>query len=141
MKKGAVSFVAGLIFGVGLLVAGMTDPNKVRAFLDVTGAWDPSLAFVMVSAIGVHVAAFRFISKLPRPLMAERFRIPQKTALDARLLAGAAIFGAGWGLSGICPGPAVVSLGVGVLPAAAFSVAAVVGVQLYRAFDTRDQTP
>jgi uncharacterized protein len=139
--RGALAFATGLIFGIGLLVADMTDPNKVRAFLDVTGAWDPSLAFVMVSAIGVHVAAFRFISKLPRPLMAERFRIPQKTALDGRLLAGAAIFGAGWGLSGICPGPAVVSLGAGVLPAAAFSAAAVVGVLLFRAFDSRDTLP
>jgi uncharacterized membrane protein YedE/YeeE len=139
--RGSLSFAAGLIFGVGLLVAGMADPNKVRAFLDVAGAWDPSLAFVMVSAIGVHLAAFRFISKLKRPLMAERFRIPQKTAVDGRLLAGAAIFGAGWGLSGICPGPAVVSLGAGVVPAAAFSAAAVIGVLLFRAFDTRDQTP
>ncbi len=139
--RGSLSFAAGLIFGVGLLVAGMADPNKVRAFLDVAGAWDPSLAFVMVSAIGVHLAAFRFISKLKRPLMAERFRIPQQTAVDGRLLAGAAIFGAGWGLSGICPGPAVVSLGAGVVPAAAFSAAAVVGVLLFRAFDTRDQTP
>lgn len=135
------SFVAGLIFGVGLIIAGMADPNKVHAFLDVTGTWDPSLAFVMAAAVGVHIAAFRFISKLPRPLLAERFRIPSKTAIDVRLMGGAAIFGAGWGLSGICPGPAVVSLGVGALPAAAFSAAAVVGVLLFRAFDTRETAP
>jgi uncharacterized protein len=134
------SFLAGLIFGVGLLLSGMTDPNKVRGFLDVTSTWDPSLAFVMVGAIGVHALAFRWISTLRRPLVSPRFRLPTTTAIDGRLVAGAAIFGVGWGLSGICPGPAVVTLGIGVGGAFVFSLAAVAGVLAYRAFESRSSS-
>ncbi len=130
------SFLAGLVFGIGLLVAGMTDPGKVRGFLDVAGAWDPSLAFVMVGAIGVHALAFRSIARLRRPLLAPEFRLPKRTDIDARLVLGATLFGAGWGLSGICPGPAVVSVGAGVWSAAAFSAAAVVGVLIHRSLET-----
>ena len=131
------TFSAGLLFGVGLLVSGMTDPNRVRGFLDVAGAWDPSLAFVMGGALLVHAAAYRWITRLRRPLLADRFHIPTRTSIDGRLVAGAAIFGVGWGLSGICPGPAVVNLGVGASGAAIFALAGVVGMLAYSAWASR----
>ncbi len=131
------TFAAGLLFGVGLLVSGMTDPNRVRGFLDVAGAWDPSLAFVMGGALLVHAAAYRWITRLGRPLLADRFHIPTRTSIDGRLVAGAAIFGVGWGLSGICPGPAVVNLGVGASGAAIFALAGVVGMLAYSAWASR----
>jgi uncharacterized membrane protein YedE/YeeE len=110
--------VAGVLFGVGLLVSGMTDPNKVLGFLDVLGAWDPSLVWVMVGAIGVHFMAYRLIRRRSAPLFDDSFRVPTRRDLDAKLLLGAAVFGVGWGLGGYCPGPSLValaSLGSGVM--------------------------
>ena len=106
-------------------------------FLDFSGAWDPSLAFVMVGAIGVHAIAFRLARRLERPLFAPRFDLSTRTGIDARLLAGAAIFGAGWGLSGICPGPAIVGLGLGQPAALVFVAAMSVGVWAQGAWDRR----
>lgn len=108
-----VSFVAGLVFAVGLGISGMTDPRKVIAFLDVTGHWDPSLAFVMIGAIAVNMTVAWRALRRARPLWADAFSLPSKRSLDARLLGGAALFGAGWGAAGFCPGPAlVVALGL-----------------------------
>ena len=104
---------AGLLFGVGLVLAGMTNPGKVTAFLDLFGGWDPSLAFVMIGAIGVHALLLRPILRLRNPLFASAFQVPQTTTLDRRLLAGAALFGVGWGLGGVCPGPGFVSAASG----------------------------
>jgi uncharacterized membrane protein YedE/YeeE len=110
-----VVFAAGLVFAIGLGFSGMTQPSKVIAFLDVFGAWDPSLAFVMGGAIGVH-ALFAWRANSSRgslartPQFADRFVLPEARGVDARLLAGAALFGVGWGIAGYCPGPAVVSL-------------------------------
>jgi uncharacterized membrane protein YedE/YeeE len=122
-----VAFLAGLVFAAGLALSGMTRPSKVIGFLDFTGDWDPSLMFVMCGAIGVHVWfaqwALRRMKAGGRPLLADSFQVPQSTQLDARLVVGAALFGAGWGLAGYCPGPAVVSL-VQVTPAAVAFVAA-----------------
>ncbi len=106
-----VAFVSGLVFGIGLLVSGMTKPSKVLAFLDVGGDWDPSLAFVMGGAVAVH-ALFARLALRPgaRPAHAPPLDLPRARDLDAPLLAGAAIFGVGWGIGGYCPGPALVSL-------------------------------
>ena len=111
MWRSLTIVACGLCFAMGLGVSGMTQPAKVLAFLDVTGSWDPSLAMVMLGAVGVHLLAVR-LQILPRgaPLWGGRFELPPMTRIDARLLAGAAIFGIGWGLGGMCPGPALTDL-------------------------------
>lgn len=105
-----VNFLVGLVFGAGLLVAGMSNPAKVLNFLDVFGSFDPSLAFVMGGAVAVAAIGFRLVLRRPRPLMAPAFDLPAKKSVDARLVAGAALFGIGWGLVGFCPGPAFTAL-------------------------------
>jgi uncharacterized protein len=110
LQRNLVALGCGLLFAAGLGIAGMTDPRRVVAFLDVTGAWDPSLALVMVGAIAVNAAAFRWVLRAPAPLLATRFRITHKRRVDAQLVGGAALFGVGWGLSGYCPGPALVAM-------------------------------
>lgn len=108
----AMQFLAGLVFGVGLVVSGMANPEKVLNFLDFTGTWDASLAFVMGGAVAVATLGFRFVLRLPKPLFAARFQVPMRRDMDLRLLVGPAIFGLGWGLSGLCPGPALTSIGL-----------------------------
>ncbi len=120
MKRVVWPFVIGALFGAGLLLAGMTQPSKVIAFLDVGGAWDPTLAFVMAGAIAVHVLGLR--------LVAPALRKPSRTGIDVRVVAGSAIFGVGWGLAGYCPGPALVSLGEGGTAALVFVGAATAGM-------------
>jgi uncharacterized protein len=105
------ALLAGALFGAGLVVSGMTEPAKVIGFLDVFGSWDPSLAFVMAGAVGVHALAYRSIRKRAAPLIAESFERPPARSVDARLVGGAALFGVGWGLGGYCPGPSIVALG------------------------------
>ena len=105
-----IALIAGAIFGAGLLVSGMMNPAKVIGFLDIFGQWDPSLAFVMGSALLLTVPAFRLIFKQTKPVLAEGFILPVKQAIDKSLLLGAAFFGIGWGLYGYCPGPAISSL-------------------------------
>ena len=116
MPRMIVALLAGTLFGVGLAVSGMANPQKVIGFLDVAGKWDPALLFVIGGALLVTIPAFRLILGRPRPLLADRFALPTKSALDGRLLGGAALFGVGWGLSGLCPGPAVVAMVTGLLP-------------------------
>ena len=108
-----MSLVSGLLFGAGLALGGMTDPAKVAAFLDVAGAWDPSLAFVMGSALLVTFPVFAWVRHSARPLFAERFQLPTRRDLDLQLLVGAALFGIGWGIAGLCPGPAIANLATG----------------------------
>lgn len=108
-----VAGLSGLLFGAGLQLAGMTRPGKVVGFLDVAGDWDPSLAFVMAGAIAVHVLAYRLVPSLPSPLLGGRWGIPTRRDVDGRLIAGAVLFGSGWGLAGYCPGPALTSLATG----------------------------
>jgi uncharacterized membrane protein YedE/YeeE len=118
VKNNVACFACGLVFALGLGLSGMTQPTKIIGFLDVTGAWDPSLAFVMVGAIGVHFVFVRVARRTREPLFGGAFAWPSKTAVDGRLIAGAALFGVGWGIAGYCPGPAVVSaasLGAGAL--------------------------
>ncbi len=135
MKNTGVAFVAGLIFGLGLMVAGMTQPAKVIAFLDVTGDWDPSLAFVMVGAIAVHFVAYKLVPRLGNPLGAATFAIPTNTRVDRRLLTGAVLFGLGWGLGGYCPGPALTSLATGTVEALVFAAAMLAGMGLFTVYE------
>lgn len=128
-------FFSGLLFAIGLGVSGMTRPSKVIAFLDVAGRWDPSLAFVMIGAIGVYLPIHRFVAGRRATLSGQRLSLPTRTAIDARLLGGAAIFGVGWGISGFCPGPALVSAAGGVRAALIFVAAMVGGMILHRALE------
>lgn len=105
-----MAFLCGLNFAVGLCIAGMTQPGKITGFLDFAGNWDPSLLFVMAGAILVYAVGFRMAVKMPKPLFENEFQIPPVRSVDRRLVLGAIIFGAGWGLAGFCPGPAIVSL-------------------------------
>jgi uncharacterized protein len=123
----AVAILAGVLFSLGLGISGMTQQVKVLSFLDLAGAWDPSLALVMVSAIGVHAIARRFVHRRNAPLFGDRF-LPQARDLDGKLLAGAALFGIGWGLGGFCPGPGLVSLVSGAAPPVVFIGAMTAGM-------------
>jgi uncharacterized membrane protein YedE/YeeE len=131
MPRTLVALFAGMLFGLGLAISGMMNPAKVVGFLDVAGGWDPTLAFVMGGALLVTVPAFRLILGRPRPILADGFALPTKSALDGRLLGGAALFGVGWGLSGFCPGPAVAALVTGLTPVFAFVAAMMAGMVLY----------
>jgi uncharacterized membrane protein YedE/YeeE len=112
MKHNLIALFCGLIFGIGLSLSQMINPNKVLNFLDITGNWDPSLIFVMIGALAVAFVSFKLILKRPAPILAENFHISRKSSVDKPLILGAAIFGTGWGMSGYCPGPAVTSLGL-----------------------------
>ena len=117
------ALLSGLVFGLGLIVSGMANPAKVLGFLDLAGAWDPSLAFVMGGAILVGFFAFLIAKKRTRSFIGAEMKLPTASAIDSRLLTGSALFGAGWGVAGFCPGPALVALGTGE-PKALFFVAA-----------------
>ena len=112
MKQNLISLLCGIIFGIGLSLSQMINPNKVLNFLDITGNWDPTLIFVMMGALAVAFVSFRWVLKRPAPLLAESFHISKNASLDKPLVLGAAIFGIGWGMSGYCPGPAVANLGL-----------------------------
>ena len=126
-----VSFLVGLLFGAGLVVSGMSDPFKVIGFLDITGAWDPSLAFVMAGAVVVGLVAYRLAARRTVALLGGPMRLPAAGAIDRRLVLGSLAFGIGWGLAGFCPGPALVALGAGYGKAAAFVAAMVAGMALF----------
>src|SRR5688572_5025139 len=134
----AVPLIAGLLFGAGLTVSQMVDPAKVQGFLDFAGiadgTWDPSLALVMAGALAVTALGYRLALRRTAPLMAPRFALPTRKDIDVPLVAGAAIFGVGWGLAGYCPGPAVASLAFGNAEALAFVVAMLVGMGAFELF-------
>ncbi len=134
------AFITGLVFGLGLLVSGMANPDKVLSFLDLAGAWDPSLALVMLGAIAVGVVAFTFIRGRSQSLLGEPLRLPTKTSLDSRLIVGSLGFGVGWGLAGFCPGPALVALGAGEAKAAVFVAAMLAGMGLFELLESRKST-
>jgi uncharacterized membrane protein YedE/YeeE len=108
-----IAFAIGLLFGLGLLIAGMANPAKILNFLDVAGSWDPSLAFVMASAFAVTALGYRFVLDRDKPLLAAGFTLPTAPRIDMQLIGGSAVFGIGWGLSGFCPGPVITTLGLG----------------------------
>lgn len=137
----AVAFIAGLVFGLGLWISGMVEPAKVLGFLDVGGAWDPSLLFVLGGAVGVTVLAFRVVLRMPRPLLAAEFDIPGVRRIDRRLVVGSLLFGIGWGLGGYCPGPALTSLPTLSPEVIVFVIAMVAGGFAYGPARRSDRSP
>lgn len=125
------ALAAGTVFGLGLAMSGMLDPARVRGFLDIFGAWDPSLAFVLGGAVAVALAGMALLKRLRRPAFDEAFHLPTTSPVDRRLVLGSAIFGIGWGMAGFCPGPALASLSLGLAPVALFVVAMLVGMTLH----------
>lgn len=128
MRATVAAAASGALFGVGLAISGMTRPEKVVGFLDLAGAWDASLAFVMFGAILVHFLAYRVARRRVAPLFETRFHFPTRKDVDRKLVAGAAVFGIGWGLGGFCPGPGIVAAASGALPAIVFVAAMTVGI-------------
>lgn len=126
-----LALAAGLIFGIGLIAGGMTDPAKVKGFLDLAGAWDPSLALVMGGGIAIGLFAFALARTQKVSWSGDPIDLPTNNRIDARLLMGGALFGAGWGIGGFCPGPALVALGSGLMPAAIFVVAMLAGMLIH----------
>ena len=140
MLRIALSLIAGLIFGLGLVIGGMADPAKVQNFLDVAGTFDPSLAFVMGGAVAVTFVGYRLVFREHSPLFAEQFHLPTAKELDPRILIGSTLFGIGWGLSGFCPGPAITSLPLMAKGTLIFVPAMLAGVGLAR-FVTQKHLP
>ncbi len=138
--RSVVAFFVGILFALGLGVSGMTRPDIVRGFLDVTGEWDWRLMGVMIGAIGVHMIAFRLITKRASPILDLKFQLPTKKDLDYRLIVGAMIFGIGWGWAGICPGPAIVSLASGNVVFVLFIISMLIGMKTFQLFDSKLKT-
>jgi uncharacterized membrane protein YedE/YeeE len=133
----AASFAAGFVFGLGLLVSGMANPAKVLGFLDLAGAWDPSLALVMAGAVAVGAAAFAYMKRRTRTLLGAPVLIPTPRRIDRRLILGSLVFGVGWGLAGICPGPALVLAGAGSVKGMVFLGAIIAGNGVFEFFEKR----
>ena len=126
-----MALVSGLVFGLGLILSGMTNPAKVKGFLDLFGPWDPSLALVMAGAIVIGMVAFAVARRRERAWSGDAMEIPTSTRIDARLIVGGVLFGIGWGIAGFCPGPALVALGSGLGAAWIFVIAMLVGMVLH----------
>lgn len=137
MKNVLFSFVAGLIFGLGLILAGMANPAKVLGFLDLFGDWDPSLALVMAGATALGAAGFALAGRMKTSLLDLPMRVPPAGGLDRRLIGGSLLFGVGWGLAGICPGPALVLLGYGAPKGAVFAAAMLAGMLIFTRLERR----
>ena len=133
------AFLAGLVFGLGLIVSGMANPAKVLGFLDVTGQWDPSLAFVMAGAIGVGLVAFAVARQRAVTYLGLEMKLPGAGRVDPRLMIGGTLFGIGWGIAGFCPGPALVALGMGEAKAVVFVAAMLAGMGLFEFIERRKQ--
>jgi uncharacterized membrane protein YedE/YeeE len=134
------SLLAGLVFGLGLIVSGMANPAKVLGFLDLAGRWDPSLGFVMAGAIAVGVVAFAVARRRTVSFLGAEMKLPTARHLDRRLVAGGLLFGVGWGVAGFCPGPALVALGMGEGKAAVFVVAMLVGMGIFELLERRKRS-
>ncbi len=130
-----IALIVGLLFGLGLIVSGMTDPSKVIGFLDLAGRWNPSLAFVMGGAILVGLVAFRFAARRDRSLLGHAMRLPSGSLIDRRLVLGSLAFGVGWGLAGYCPGPALASLASGGAKPLIFGAAMVAGMVIFEVLE------
>lgn len=132
-----VGALTGVVFGIGLVVGGMTMPDKVIDFLDLASGWDPSLAFVMGGAVAVHAVAYRLIMAQPGPVLGGTFYVPALSDIDARLVIGGGLFGVGWALGGYCPGPAIVGAGTGATAPVVFVVSMACGMYLWHFVDQR----
>ena len=130
-------FISGLVFGIGLILAGMADPLKVKGFLDLAGAWDPSLALVMGGAIALGIVAFARAKRRELSWTGAPIEIPTNRSIDTRLILGGVLFGTGWGIGGFCPGPALVALGSGMGAAGIFVAAMLLGMVLHDKFMAR----
>ena len=140
MRHSLPGLVVGLLFGAGLALSGMVDPARVLGFLDLAGAWNPALAFVLAAALVPSALAYAGVKRMKRPLLADEFCIPQNRTIERRLLAGAVLFGVGWGLVGLCPGPAIAGLALGHWENWLFIAAMVAGMALQRLHaDLRDR--
>jgi uncharacterized membrane protein YedE/YeeE len=137
----ATALLSGLVFGLGLIVSGMANPAKVLGFLDVSGAWDPSLAFVMAGAVGVGLLAFRVARGRHTSLIGAPMALPTQQTVDRRLIVGSVLFGIGWGIAGFCPGPALVALGFGATKAVVFVVAMLAGMLVFELTERRRLAP
>lgn len=131
------ALLSGLVFGLGLIISGMANPSKVLGFLDLAGAWDPSLALVMAGAIGVGFFAFLIAKRRTLSLIGAEMKLPTATHIDKRLLTGGALFGVGWGIAGFCPGPGLVALGMGEPKALVFVVAMLAGMLVFQLLEKR----
>lgn len=131
------ALAVGVLFGLGLTISGMINPAKIIAFLDVAGAWDPSLLVVMATALVVSFVGYRIVLARTKPFFEPSFQVPTKTRIDRPLLAGSALFGVGWGLSGLCPGPAIAAIGLGAAPVFAFLAAMALGMLIHDAAGAR----
>ncbi|WP_338241371.1 DUF6691 family protein [Aurantiacibacter hainanensis] len=130
--RAIASLIAGGVFGAGLTIGGMTDPARVRGFLDLFGDWDPTLAFVMGAALVVMFIAWRIVPGMARPILDDDFHVPTKSELTPQLIGGAVLFGVGWGIAGLCPGPGVAALAIKPAGAAIFVVAMLAGMAVHR---------
>lgn len=135
MNVGFFAFLSGLVFGIGLLVSGMANPEKVLNFLDITGHWDPSLMLVMIGAIAVGLVSFSIAKKRTLSFLGLGIKLPTANKVDTRLIGGSLLFGMGWGLAGFCPGPALVALGSGEFKGLVFVLAMIAGMLLFEAID------
>lgn len=135
MRIALPSLVSGTLFGAGLAIGGMTNPGRVRGFLDLFGDWDPTLAFVMGGAVIVMAIVWRMVPRMAAPLFEEQFHVPTRKDLDPRLIGGAALFGIGWGIAGLCPGPGIAALVIAPQAAAIFVLAMLAGMMIVRLFE------
>ncbi len=127
-----ISLLAGLLFGLGLGISQMIDRDRILGFLDVSGAWDPTLVFVLAGAVTVTVISFRYVLRRSQPICAETFQLPTKKEIDRPLIIGSALFGIGWGIAGYCPGPAIVALVLGIWNPVLFAIAFIAGSLTYQ---------
>lgn len=132
-----VPLASGIIFGAGLTIGGMTDPARVRGFLDLFGAWDPTLAFVMGGAVLVMAIAWTIQRRMQRPAFATSFALPDRSDITPRLVGGSALFGIGWAIAGLCPGPGFAALAIAPAPAAIFLAAMLAGMMIARLWDSK----
>ncbi|MGB7251206.1 MAG: DUF6691 family protein [Phormidesmis sp.] len=138
-KQQGLAIVSGIIFGLGLGLSQMIDRQRVLGFLDLAGTWDPTLLFVLLSAVGVTVIAFRFVLHRHKPIFARSFSLPSRKDIDGRLITGAAIFGVGWGISGYCPGPGIAALVMGSWNPVLFLLAMVTGMVVFNRYDANQR--
>ena len=137
VRKLLPPLASGALFGAGLTISGMTDPARVRGFLDVFGRWDPTLVFVMGGAVLVMAIAWRIQARMNTPLFGPKFSLPDRSDFDGRLITGSALFGIGWGIAGFCPGPALVALGMGESKAVVFVAAMIAGMGVFELLERR----